>query len=77
MSKLKLKPYRVYITQYVRPIDVMAVSTTQAKRIATEDHTWEVVDAEVRAEFQEVTEQEVIDEEDYQYRGNKQCTMCK
>ena len=39
MSKLKLKPYRVYITQYVRPIDVMAVSTTQAKRIATEDHT--------------------------------------
>ena len=70
MSKLKPKPYRVYITQYVRPIDVMAVSTTQAKRIATEDHTWEVVDAEVRAEFQEVTEQEAIDEEDYQYRGN-------
>ena len=70
MSKLKQKSYRVYITQYCVPIDVMAVSTTQAKRIATEDHTWEVVDAEVRAEFQEVTEQEVIDEEDYQYRGN-------
>ena len=32
MSKLKQKSYRVYITQYVRPIDVMAVSTTQAKK---------------------------------------------
>ena len=64
----KLKPYRVYITQYVRPIDVMAVSTTQAKRIATEDHTWEVMDADIRAERQE--EQEDIDRKDYQYRGN-------
>lgn len=65
MSK-KLKPYRVYITQYVRPIDVMAVSTTSAKRIATEDHTWEVIDADIRAE-----KQEIIDEKDYQYRGDK------
>ena len=48
----KLKPYRVYITQYCEPIDVMAVSTTSAKRIATEDHTWEVVDADIRAEEQ-------------------------
>ena len=71
MSKLKPKPYRVYITQYVRPIDVMAVSTTQAKRIATEDHTWEVMDADIRAEKQEESEeQEVIDKEDYQYRGD-------
>tara|TARA_R100000544_G_C2196051_1_gene44225 strand:+ start:353 stop:571 length:219 start_codon:yes stop_codon:yes gene_type:complete len=71
MSKLKQKSYRVYITQYVRPIDVMAVSTTQAKRIATEDHTWEVVDADIRAEKQEESkEQEVIDRKDYQYRGN-------
>ncbi len=70
MSKLKQKSYRVYITQYVRPIDVMAVSTTQAKRIATEDCTWEVMDADIRAERQEGTEQEVIDKEDYQYRGN-------
>ena len=70
MSK-KLKPYRVYITQYVRPIDVMAENSTSAKRIATEDHTWEVMEAEVRAEFQEVTEQDVIDDEDYQYRGDK------
>mgnify|MGYP000527751609 CR=1 FL=1 len=70
MSK-KLKPYRVYITQYVRPIDVMAVSTTSAKRIATEDHTWEVIEAEVRAELQEVTEQDIINREDYQYRGRK------
>ena len=43
------KPYRVYITQYVRPIDVMAESSESAKQIATEDHTWEVIDAEVRA----------------------------
>ena len=70
MSK-KLKPYRVYITQYVRPIDVMAENSTSAKRIATEDHTWEVMEAEVRAEFQEVTEQDVIDDEYYQYRGDK------
>ena len=62
----KLKPYRVYITQYCEPIDVMAVSTTSAKRIATEDHTWEVIDADIRAE-----KQEVIDKKDYQYRGNK------
>ena len=67
----KLKPYRVYITQYVRPIDVMAESSESAKRIATEDHTWEVIDAEVRAEFQEVTEQDMINREDYQYRGRK------
>ena len=67
----KLKPYRVYITQYVRPIDVMAENSTSAKRIATEDHTWEGMEAEVRAEFQEVTEQDVIDDEDYQYRGDK------
>ncbi len=67
----KLKPYRVYITQYVRPIDVMAENSTSAKRIATEDHTWEVIEAEVRAEFQEVTEQDVIDDEYYQYRGGK------
>ncbi len=67
----KLKPYRVYITQYVRPIDVMAVSSESAKRIATEDHTWEVIEAEVRAEFQEVTEQDMINREDYQYRGGK------
>ena len=67
----KLKPYRVYITQYVRPIDVMAENSTSAKRIATEDHTWEVMEAEVRAEFQEVTEQDVIDDEHYQYRGDK------
>ena len=67
----KLKPYRVYITQYVRPIDVMAENSTSAKRIATEDHTWEVIEAEVRAEFQEVTEQDVIDDEYYQYRGDK------
>ena len=67
----KLKPYRVYITQYVRPIDVMAENSTSAKRIATEDHTWEVMEAEVRADFQEVTEQDVIDDEDYQYRGDK------
>lgn len=67
----KKKPYRVYITQYVRPIDVMAESTTEAKRIATEDHTWEVIEAEVRAEFQEVTEQDMINREDYQYRGRK------
>lgn len=65
------KPYRVYITQYVRPIDVMAESSESAKQIATEDHTWEVIDAEVRAEFQEVTEQDIINEEDYQYRGRK------
>ena len=65
MSK-KLKPYRVYITQYVRPIDVMAESSESAKRIATEDHTWEVIDADIRAE-----KQEIIDEKDYQYRGNK------
>ena len=64
----KQKSYRVYITQYCVPIDVMAVSTTQAKRIATEDHTWEVMDADIRAERQE--EQEVIDRKDYQYRGN-------
>ena len=57
MSK-KLKPYRVYITQYVRPIDVMAENSTSAKRIATEDHTWEVMEAEVRAEFQEKTEED-------------------
>ena len=62
----KLKPYRVYITQYCEPIDVMAVSTTSAKRIATEDHTWEVIDADIRAE-----KQEIIDEKDYQYRGVK------
>ena len=62
----KLKPYRVYITQYCEPIDVMAVSTTSAKRIAIEDHTWEVIDADIRAE-----KQEVIDEKDYQYRGDK------
>ena len=67
----KLKPYRVYITQYVRPIDVMADSSTSAKRIATEDHTWEVMEAEVRAEFQEATEEDMISREDYQYRGNK------
>jgi hypothetical protein len=49
----------------------MAVSTTQAKRIATEDHTWEVMDADIRAEKQEESEeQEVIDKEDYQYRGD-------
>ena len=65
MSK-KLKPYRIYITQYCEPIDVMAVSTTSAKRIATEDHTWEVIDADIRAE-----KQEIIDEKDYQYRGDK------
>ena len=71
MSK-KLKHYRVYITQYCEPIDVMAVSTTSAKRIATEDHTWEVMDADIRAERQEEQEeQEVIDKKDYQYRGNK------
>ena len=71
MSKLKQKSYRVYITQYCIPIDVMAVSTTQAKRIATEDHTWEVMDADIRAERQEEQEeQEVIDRKDYQYRGN-------
>jgi hypothetical protein len=29
------------------------------------------MEAEVRAEFQEVTEQDVIDDEDYQYRGDK------
>ena len=53
MSKLKQKTYRVYITQYCVPIDVTAVSTAQAKRIATEDHTWEVMDADIRAERQE------------------------
>ena len=52
-KKLKQKSYRVYITQYCEPIDVMAVSTTQAKKIATEDHTWEVMDADIRAERQE------------------------
>lgn len=62
----KLKPYRVYITQYVRPIDVMAENSTSAKRIATEDHTWEVIEADIRAE-----KQEIIDEKDYQYRGDK------
>ena len=67
----KLKPYRVYITQYVRPIDVMAENSESAKRIATEDHTWEIIEAEVRAEFQEVTEQDMINREDYQYRGGK------
>ena len=67
----KLKPYRVYITQYVRPIDVMAENSTSAKRIATEDHTWEVMEAEVRAEFQEVTEEDMINKEDHQYRGKK------
>ena len=70
MSK-KLKPYRVYITQYVRPIDVMAENSTSAKKIATEDHTWEVMEAEVRAEFQEITEQDIINRENYQYRGRK------
>ena len=54
----KLKHYRVYITQYCEPIDVMAVSTTQAKRIASEDHTWEVMDADIRAERQEESEHE-------------------
>ena len=49
----------------------MAVSSESAKQIATEDHTWEVIDAEVRAEFQEVTEQDMINREDYQYRGRK------
>ena len=67
----EMKPYRVYITQYVRPIDVMAESMESAKRIATEDHTWEVIEAEVRAEFQEVTEQDMIDRDNYQYRGKK------
>lgn len=67
----KLKHYRVYVTQYCVPMDIMAVSTTQAKRIAREDRTWEVLDADIRAERQEEREeQEVIDEEDYQYRGN-------
>lgn len=61
----KLKHYRVYVTQYCVPMDIMAVSTTQAKRIAREDRTWEVMDADIRAE-----RQEVIDEEDYQYRGD-------
>jgi|GEM_PF-3221832 len=71
MSKLKLKHYRVYVTQYCIPMDIMAVSTTQAKRIATEDRTWEVMDADIRAERQEEREeQEAIDEEGYQYRGN-------
>jgi hypothetical protein len=49
----------------------MAESSTSAKRIATEDHTWEVMEAEVRAEFQEKTEEDAINEEDYQYRGKK------
>ena len=53
MTMSKQKSYRVYITQYCVPIDVMAVSTTQAKKIATEDHTWEVMDADIRAEKQE------------------------
>jgi len=48
----KLKPYRVYITQYCEPIDVEAEDITSAKRIATEDHIWEVVDADIRAEEQ-------------------------
>ena len=49
----KLKHYRVYVTQYCVPMDIMAVSTTQAKRIAREDRTWEVLDADIRAERQE------------------------
>ena len=49
----KLKHYRVYVTQYCVPMDIMAVSTTQAKRIAREDRTWEVMDAEIRARRQE------------------------
>ena len=53
MSKLKQKSYRVYVTQYCVPMDIMAVSTTQAKRIASEDRTWEVMDADIRAERQE------------------------
>lgn len=60
----KLKHYRVYVTQYCVPMDIMAVSTTQAKRIAREDRTWEVMDADIRAE-----RQEEIDRKDYQYRG--------
>ena len=44
----------------------MAENSTSAKRIATEDHTWEVIEADIRAE-----KQEIIDEKDYQYRGDK------
>jgi len=49
----KLKHYRVYVTQYCVPMDIMAVSTTQAKRIAREDRTWEVMDVDIRARRQE------------------------
>tara|TARA_R110000824_G_scaffold58936_1_gene158912 strand:- start:140 stop:340 length:201 start_codon:yes stop_codon:yes gene_type:complete len=58
------KSYRVFITQYCVPIDVVASSTEEAKRMATEDSEWEVADCDIRVE-----KQEDIDREDYQYRG--------
>jgi hypothetical protein len=58
------KRYRVFITQYCVPIDVVASNTEEAKRMATEDNKWEVADCDIRVE-----KQEDIDREDYQYRG--------
>lgn len=53
MSKHKNNRYRVFITQYCVPIDVIADSTEEAKRMATEDSEWEVIDCDVRVEEQE------------------------
>jgi hypothetical protein len=50
MSKKKLKPYRVYITQYCEPIVVRAKDEDDARNRATEDHVWEVTDVDFRIE---------------------------
>ena len=46
MSKKKLKPYRVYITQYCDPIFVRAKDEDDARNRATEDHVWQVRDVD-------------------------------
>lgn len=42
--------YKVWVTQYCQPFDVVATDAEEAKRIASEDMTWEVVSAEVEVE---------------------------
>jgi hypothetical protein len=42
--------YKVWVTQYCQPFDVVASDADEAKRIASEDMTWEPISIDVEVE---------------------------
>ena len=42
--------YKVWVTQYCQPFDVVASDADEAERIASEDKSWEVFSVEVEVE---------------------------